>query len=272
MSIHIVDTTLRDGEQSAGIALNSKDKLQIAMLLDEIGVYQIEAGIPAMSGEEKKSIRRMVEYGLKAKIAVWNRMNLQDIQHSIDCYPDLIHISVPTSDIQMQLKLKKDRQSIKEQMKRCIDYALESGKEVTIGFEDASRADLVFLTELCGIAAAEGIKRIRYADTVGLMRPKRVYEEVKHIIDHAWVDIEFHAHNDFGMAVSNSIAAVEAGAQFVDCTFGGIGERAGNCNFYQFAKALEYEENEMSFNTGEFGEYEKKILGIIYKSANKNAM
>lgn len=133
----IVDTTLRDGEQMAGIELDFKDKIEFAKIIDLTGVYQIEAGTPAMEGEEKKSIEKLMTLGLKSKISAWNRMNTRDIQHSIDCGVDIIHIAVPSSDIQLKWKLGKDKVWIQDQMKRSVYFAKERGFEVVVGFEDA---------------------------------------------------------------------------------------------------------------------------------------
>lgn len=242
MDIRIVDTTLRDGEQRSGIALCPSEKVQIVKMLDCLGIYQIEVGIPAMGGDEKKSIQKIMELDTKSRISTWSRMNINDIKESIECNPHLIHISIPSSDIQISHKLGKDRGYVLDNMRKCIAYAKDKGFEVTVGLEDASRADLDFLLELIKDAYSQGIKRIRYADTVGILYRKRIYEDVLKIRSHIKeLDLEIHAHNDLGMAVSNSIAAVRGGACYVDCTIGGIGERAGNCDFLKFissAKAV----------------------------------
>lgn len=237
MKINIVDTTLRDGEQKAGIAFSLEDKVEIAKMLDEMGVYQIEAGVAAMGGEEKKSIEKIAALGLKCRISSWNRMNIEDIKQSMDCGADIIHISVPSSDIQIKSKLGKDREWIKYNLQKTAEYVLERKKEVTIGFEDASRADINFLADLCHSILRLGVKRMRYADTVGILYPRKIYTYIKKIRKEVPIEIELHFHNDLGMAVANSIAAAEAGAEYVDCTINGIGERAGNCDFIKFAEA-----------------------------------
>lgn len=237
MNVNIVDTTLRDGEQSAGIALGIHDKVQIALLLDTLGIYQIEAGIPAMGGIEKKSIEKIIGLGLKSKISVWNRMVINDIQNSLECGADYLHISIPSSEIQINSKLKKDKNWVIENTKKCVCYAKERGVRVTVGLEDASRAEPGFLNRIISEAKNEGAERIRYADTVGILYRKRIYEEVEKIKKDNEIELEIHAHNDLGMAVANSISAVEAGAEYVNCTIGGIGERAGNCNYTQFVEA-----------------------------------
>ncbi len=236
-AIRIVDTTLRDGEQSAGIALSVDEKVEIAKALNALGIYQIEAGIPAMGGQEMKSIMKIVELGLKSRISVWNRMNIADIKESMSCGKVIIHICVPASDIQLQHKLNKDRNWVIQNMKKCICLAKEKEFEVVVGIEDASRADLDFVKEIVGNAKNEGAERIRYADTIGILHRKKTFDDITALEKSAEMDFEIHAHNDLGMAVSNSIAAVSAGAKYVDTTIGGIGKRAGNCSFTKFIQA-----------------------------------
>ncbi|WP_110955338.1 beta/alpha barrel domain-containing protein [Anaerosinus massiliensis] len=233
-SRYIVDTTLRDGEQSPGVAFSKQDKIEIAKLLDAAQVYQIEAGIPAMGGIEKETIIEIKALCKNSLISTWNRINKQDIRHSFDCQPDIIHISVPVSDAQIYEKLQKDKIWLKENMRACVDFARAHGYQVTVGFEDASRADLNFLLELAGCLKSYEVLYLRFADTVGILTPFRTAEKVKAIIETTGINIEFHAHNDLGMAVANSIAAAKAGAKFIDTTLGGIGERTGNCDFVKF--------------------------------------
>lgn len=267
MKIGIVDTTLRDGEQSAGIALGMHDKVQIAILLDSLGVCQIEAGIPAMGGLEKKSIEKIIGLGLKSKISVWNRMSIIDIQTSLECGADYLHISIPSSEIQINSKIKKDKHWVIENMKKCVCFAKEKGARVTVGLEDASRAELSFLNQLISEAKSEGAERIRYADTVGILNRKRIYEEVKNIKKENEIELEIHAHNDLGMAVANSISASEAGAEFVNCTIGGIGERSGNCNYIQFIKAAKGCLNDFEdLDIIKLTNIENEILRIIFSS------
>ena len=234
--IFIVDTTLRDGEQSAGRAFSIDEKVEIAKYMDENNIYQIEAGIPVMGDLEKECIKRILSVRKNSLIATWNRMNKKDIQHSLDCKPDIIHISVPTSDIQIYSNLGKDKIWVEENLRECVYLAKSKGYEVTIGFEDASRADINYLINLCEIIKSFDVKRVRYADTVGILMPSIVREAVKTIIDRTGIEIEIHAHNDFGMAIPISLEAVKSGAKYVDCTLDGIGERAGNCNLQEFIR------------------------------------
>lgn len=260
----VVDTTLRDGEQMAGIELGMKDKLEIAKLIDMANIYQIEAGIPAMGGDEKKAIEKMMDLGLKSKISTWNRMNINDIKHSMDCGVDIIHISVPVSEIQIKSKIGKDKNWIFDNIKESIYYAKEKDFQVIVGFEDASRAELDFMIQLCKIIRAEGVDRVRYADTIGILYPERAFEEIKKIKEEVDISIGIHVHNDFGMAIANSIAAIKGGAEYVDCTFGGIGERTGNCDYVHFIKACEeYMEKNENTELKKLREIEKEIMDII---------
>ncbi|MCE5221378.1 MAG: homocitrate synthase [Clostridium sp.] len=234
--IYIVDTTLRDGEQSAGRAFSIDEKLEIAKYMDENNIYQIEAGIPVMGDLEKECIKRILASRKNSLISTWNRMNKKDILHSIDCKPDIIHISVPTSDIQIYSNLGKDKLWVEENLRECVYLAKDKGYEVTIGFEDASRADINYLIDLCKIVGSMDVKRVRYADTVGILMPSIIKEAIKTIINNTGIEIEIHAHNDFGMAIPISLEAVKSGAKYVDCTLDGIGERAGNCNLQEFIK------------------------------------
>jgi homocitrate synthase NifV len=233
---YIVDTSLRDGEQSPGLALGSRDKVAIAKLLDGLGVYEIEGGIPAMGKIEQAALWGMKSVCHRARIKAWNRLSLQDLRMSMECSPDVLHISVPVSDLQIQKKLQKNRRWLEKTMRECVDFARGQDYEVTIGFEDASRAELGFMAELAMILKNMGVSYIRFADTVGILTPVGAYEKINVLREAAGMEIEFHAHNDLGMAVANSVAALQAGARYIDVTLGGIGERTGNCALGDFVE------------------------------------
>jgi homocitrate synthase NifV len=236
---YIIDTTLRDGEQSPGVALNMEDKMKIAKLLDGINVYEIEAGIPAMSKLEAQSIYNIVQNRKNSCISVWSRMNKEDILKSIECCPDIIHIGAPVSYVQIYTKLKKNKVWFQKTLAECVEAAITHGVEVTVGFEDASRADIGFMISMVDMLKVLGVNTIRVADTVGVFTPNRTKELVKTLIEHTEIDIEIHVHNDIGMAVANSIEGAKAGAKYIDCTLFGIGERTGNCNMYDFVHAAD---------------------------------
>jgi len=237
---YIVDTTLRDGEQSPGIALNVEDKLKIAKLLDEIGVYEIEAGTPVLSASEEESIRQIIENKRNAKISVWSRMNVNDIKRSIACKPDIIHIGAPVSYVQIYSKLKKNKTWVTKNLLECVEVAMNDNVEVTVGLEDASRSDIGFMLSLIKELKNAGVSTIRVADTVGALTPYRAKELIETIKANTDMRIEMHVHNDLGMAVANSIIGARAGADYIDCTLFGIGERTGNCNFHEFVHASEH--------------------------------
>lgn len=238
--IKIVDTTLRDGEQTAGVVFSTNEKMTIARLLDSAGVDQIEAGIPAMGGDEEKAVYGILSLGLKARISTWNRAVINDIKKSIDCGVRYIHISVPVSDIHINYKLRKSRKWVIESLIRAVGFAKEHDCWVSVGAEDASRADFDFLVRLVSLAEEHGAEQIRYADTVSQLHPFNIFEHIRALKQHTKVDIEIHTHNDFGLATANALAAVRAGANLVNTTVIGLGERAGNAPLEDVVMALNY--------------------------------
>src|SRR5512133_1386470 len=160
----ICDTTLRDGEQAAGIVFANLEKLRVAKLLDEIGVQQIESGIPAMGGDEKKAIKKITKLGLNASILGWNRANKEDIAHSIDCDVDSVAISMSSSDIHIEHKLMKSRQWVLDKIVEGVEYAKSHGMYISVNAEDASRADPDFMLQFARTAKEAGADRVRYCD------------------------------------------------------------------------------------------------------------
>ncbi|OPX89673.1 MAG: 2-isopropylmalate synthase [Pelotomaculum sp. PtaB.Bin104] len=204
--ITVVDTTLRDGEQTAGVVFANREKVRIAKFLDELGVQQIEAGIPVMGGDEKEAITAICRAGLKASIMGWNRPVIKDIEASIDCGVDAVAISISTSDIHIKHKLKTTREWVLEQMVNATRFAKKEGMEISVNAEDASRSDINFLIEYARAAKEAGADRLRYCDTVGIMEPFTIYDRIKTIKDTVDIDIEMHTHDDFGMATANTLA------------------------------------------------------------------
>ncbi|MDS0526891.1 homocitrate synthase [Clostridium sp. SHJSY1] len=235
--VYIVDTTLRDGEQAPGKAFTVNQKVEIARYLDLNGIYQIEAGTPAMGSVEKDCIIQIVDAMENSFVSTWNRINKNDIKHSIECNPDIIHLSVPSSEIQIYSNLRKDKTWVENNLKDCVYFAKEQAYEVTIGFEDASRADIKYLIHLCDILEKLDVHRVRYADTVGILSPSTTKKAITTLVENTSMEIEIHAHNDFGMATAISIEGAKCGAKYVNCTLDGIGERAGNCNMQEFIKS-----------------------------------
>ncbi len=238
--IKIVDTTLRDGEQTAGVVFSKAEKLQIARMLDDLGVHQIEAGIPVMGGDEEEAIKAIVKAGLKASIMGWNRAVISDIEASLRCGVDAVAISISTSDIHIKYKLRKTREWVLENMVKATEFAKKHGVYVSVNAEDASRTDLDFLLQFAKAAKEAGADRLRFCDTVGIMEPFTIYETVKTIIEKVGIPVEMHTHNDFGMATANALAGVRAGATYVGVTVNGLGERAGNAALEEVVMALKY--------------------------------
>ena len=238
--IVIDDTTLRDGEQTAGVAFSLEEKITIARMLDEIGVGELECGIPAMGAIEQASVRALVDLGLKARLITWNRALVSDIQASLDCGIRAVDISLSVSDIHITHKLRKTRQWVREQLRRALDFCAKHDLYVSVGGEDSSRADPDFLVELMQIAKEMGADRFRFCDTLGILDPFSTYEKINYLRSHVDLDLEVHTHNDLGMATANAIAGVRAGARFVNTTVNGLGERAGNAALEEVIMGLKY--------------------------------
>lgn len=238
--IYIVDTTLRDGEQTAGVVFANDEKIAIASMLSELGVDQLEVGIPTMGGDEKDAIKRIVKRNLKSSIMAWNRAVIKDIEESIDCGVDAVAISISVSDIHIKHKLKTSREWVIENMVKSVEFAKRNGLYVSVNGEDASRADKEFLIEFIEAAKQAGADRFRYCDTVGIMEPFKINKDIKYLYEKTNFDIEMHTHNDFGMATANAIGGIMAGASHVGVTVNGLGERAGNAALEEVLMALMY--------------------------------
>lgn len=238
--IKFVDTTLRDGEQTAGVVFANHEKLEIAKMLDELGVDQLEVGTPVMGGDEKAAIKAIAKSGLSASIMAWNRASVEDIKESLDCGVDAVAISISTSDIHIKNKLKKSREWVLEQMAKAAEYAKSQGVYVSVNAEDASRTDMDFLVKFALEAKKAGADRLRFCDTLGILNPFKTVKMVEELIKKTGIEVEMHTHNDLGMATANALAGIEAGAAYVGVTVNGLGERAGNAPLEEVAMAMKY--------------------------------
>ena len=236
--VEIFDTTLRDGEQTPGISFTNEQKRTIARQLDKLGVDIIEAGTPINSKDEKAIVKLICDEGLSAKICGLARVLTQDIDACIDCGVDLIHIFVPSSKIQREHTMRMSEEAVKEQTYKMTKYVKDQGFLCMFSAMDATRTRMEYLVDLFKTAEEAGADILNVPDTVGVSEPFSIFKLVDEIYHTVKVPISIHCHNDFGLAVANSLAAVKAGASEVQVSVNGLGERAGNADLVETVMSL----------------------------------
>ncbi len=226
----IFDTTLRDGEQTPGISFPLSYKIQIARQLDKLGVDVIEAGFPAATQGEFESVKEIANLGLSAAVCGLARVVREDIDRAIQADVDMVHIFISTSRIQIEHTVKKSREKIVEDAVREVEYIKSHGVECMFSAMDATRTEIDYLKTIYRAVEEAGVDIINVPDTVGVATPFQMYDLISKLREYLRVPIDVHCHNDFGLAVANTYAAVKAGADEVQVTVNGIGERAGNAS------------------------------------------
>jgi homocitrate synthase NifV len=226
----LIDSTLREGGQMVGVNFSLAQKLAIVAQLDQMGIEEVEVGVAtSLDRSLRPLLSECREKEISARLAIWCRCRDEDIEMAAQLRPDVLALSIPTSDLHIAKKLGKDRGWILERVSRSIKLAQDLGIGfISLGLEDATRAEATFLLEIVRTAVAAGVARVRLADTVGVATPAELAHLVIKLKGSFAVEVGVHCHNDFGMATANSLAALEAGADWADVTVLGLGERAGN--------------------------------------------
>jgi isopropylmalate/homocitrate/citramalate synthase len=224
----VEDTTLRDGEQAPGIALSALEKMEVCRELDLVGVPMIEVGTAGMGGEEESFIREACRAGFRARLVGWNRGKMEDLEHSLDCGLDAVHIGVPVSDIHLRASAKKNRDWLRHEIPRLIKFAKGNGQFVSISAEDASRSRPSDVIDYAKLVRDAGADRIRVSDTLGVFLPSEYHDLIGMIVSDVGIDVQIHVHNDLGLAMGNVVEGVRAGAKYVHATVNGWGERVGH--------------------------------------------
>lgn len=252
--VWLIDSTLRDGEQAPNVSFRKEGRQEVVRMLDEMGIDEIEAGTPAIGPDERKKIRHLTEMHPRARISVWCRATREDIDLAADTGASGIHIAFPVSHIQ-QAAMNKDWEWLEAALPERVEQAQSLFPFVSIGAQDAGRCEADRLSAFLDMAVRCQVPRVRIADTVGILTPLKTMGLIQRIkASHPSLDIDFHGHNDFGMATANAISAQQAGASALSVTVNGLGERAGNAALEEVVMALSQLLGQTHYATGQLAE------------------
>lgn len=236
--IYIFDTTLRDGEQTPGVALTVDEKIQIATKLNNLGVDKIEVGFPASSKGEIKSAKKIKSLGLKSTLVGLSRSLKSDVDAVIDADLDYVHTFIGTSPLHRDYKLRMSKSEIIEKASKAVEYAKDHGLTVEFSAEDATRTEREFLLDVYSEVISAGADFLDVPDTVGVLTPILTHELITDIVGNFKTPVSVHFHNDFGLATANTLTAIECGASQAHVTVNGLGERTGNCSLEELVMTL----------------------------------
>lgn len=265
--IRIFDTTLRDGEQTPGVSFAPEEKMEIAVQLDRLGVDTIEAGFPSASQGEQKAFRDLINAGLKAEVCALTRTLKNDIDAALACDVDSIHTFVSTSEVQMRYALNMTPEQVLTAAVDSVHYIKDHGVVCEFSPMDATRSDFDYLKKICKATEEAGVDRINIADTVGIMGPQAMEKLIRDLRAVVKTPLSVHCHNDFGLAVANSLAGIIGGATQVHVAVNGLGERAGNASLEEVVMGLHLiYEKKTKINTRllyETSKHVSRLTGVI---------
>ncbi|MBM3707264.1 MAG: homoaconitate hydratase [Actinobacteria bacterium] len=259
-SVNIIDTTLRNGEQAAGVVFSKHEKIRIAKMLDEIGIPEIEIGTPTLGPLEREIIKEIVSSKPSAKLFTYCEAFPENIAFAVDCGVKDVIINISTSDLHIKVKYGKTRTWVLNQLRETTSEARRNNLNFIVSAEDATRTDLEFLLKVLSVAEKKGAARFRICDTVSRLDPFRTFLLLNTIINTTNFTIEVYNHNDFGMATANAMAAIRAGAKSLVTSVNGIGEGTGNAALEEIVMALKYlEDIDLGVNTAKFREISEYV-------------
>lgn len=238
--VKLADNTLREAEETPNVSFSIGEKIKIAKQLDILGIEVIEAGIPGRSTQDLEAVKAVAEQPMQAKVAAIGRIFQPKYNNAcLEANVDIIHLSVITSKKGIEQVLNQKQESVIENSAKVVSELKKEGVSIFFSFTDGSRADLSFLKELCKVVEEAGADAIILADTMGILSPPKTRQLINFLASQVSIPISIHCHNDFGLAVANSLEAVQAGARMVEGSFCNLGARVGNANLAEFIMAFE---------------------------------